>query len=401
MRTANNQGDLMEQKKKNLLFGIVILKTIVTNLFGAITTILILDIADSFGLSTSELGGLLSANYVASVLMPLIAGRLGDLFGKKRVLIVSVIIHIIGILITAWSPTALLYSIGVIIAGIGASAENSVITPSLADIYPEKATQYITLVHVAASVAGMIGPLLVNLLHVHLGLGWREQKLLSLIVLLLPSISLFFVKLDSQKTGKTAHGFREVARLLSDPVLLWGAVTLMLYCATDNTYTNFLSLFYQERFGAIGAGVLALTLHNTMYVIARFAVSFLKKGRQWIGFCSLGLSAVFLFFMATANSSTAALIFGALYSFCFAPVYSFIVSDAAISFPGNSATATSFMFSSGSLGCMLITLFAPRVAGAHGTNSLFLILAATSLAAMLVYKIYAAYTRKKRAQLSR
>lgn len=34
----------MEQKKKNLLFGIVILKTIVTNLFGAITTILILDI---------------------------------------------------------------------------------------------------------------------------------------------------------------------------------------------------------------------------------------------------------------------------------------------------------------------------------------------------------------------
>lgn len=105
--------------------------------------------------------------------------------------------------------------------------------------------------------------------------------------------------------------------------------------------------------------------------------------------------------MATANSSTAALIFGALYSFCFAPVYSFIVSDAAISFPGNSATATSFMFSSGSLGCMLITLFAPRVAGAHGTNSLFLILAATSLAAMLVYKIYAAYTRKKRAQLSR
>ena len=61
------------REKNNPLFPLVILKTIVANLFGAITTILILDIADSFGLSTGELGGLLSANYVASVLMPLIA----------------------------------------------------------------------------------------------------------------------------------------------------------------------------------------------------------------------------------------------------------------------------------------------------------------------------------------
>lgn len=384
------------REKNNPLFPLVILKTIVANLFGAITTILILDIADSFGLSTGELGGLLSANYVASVLMPLIAGRLGDLFGKKRVLIVSVVISILGSLIIAWSPTALIYSLGVIIAGIGASAENSVITPSLADIYPEKAARYITLLQVATSVAGMIGPLLVNLLHARLGLGWREQKYLSLAIMLIPYISLFFIRLDQQQKGKTARGFREVARLLSDPSLLWGALTLMLYCATDNTFTNFLGIFYQERFGAVGAGVLALTLHNTMYVIARFLVSFIRKGRQWIGFCSLGLSAVFLFLMAAAKSATAALIFGALYSFCFAPVYPFVISDAAISFPGNSATATSFMFSGGSLGCMLITLFAPRVAGTYGTKLLFFILSATSLAAMLVYKIYAAHTRKKR-----
>ena len=88
----------------------------------------------------------------------------------------------------------------------------------------------------------------------------------------------------------------------------------MLSCATGNTFTNFLGIFYQERFGAVGAGVPALTLHHTMYVIARFLVSFIRKGRQWIGFCSLGLSAVFLFLTAAAKSATAALIFGALYS---------------------------------------------------------------------------------------
>ena len=52
------------REKNNPLFPLVLLKTMVANLFGAITTILILDIADSFGLSTGTLGGLLSANYV-------------------------------------------------------------------------------------------------------------------------------------------------------------------------------------------------------------------------------------------------------------------------------------------------------------------------------------------------
>ena len=118
----------MEKKKNNPLIHILLFRNIVGGLFGSLTHVLILSIAESFGLSTSELGGLLSANYVASIVMPLLAGRLGDLFGKKRVVIAAMIVSIMGSILVIVSPTAEIYVIGIIIGGLGGSAENSVLT---------------------------------------------------------------------------------------------------------------------------------------------------------------------------------------------------------------------------------------------------------------------------------
>ncbi len=387
------------KEKKNLLFPIVLMKGIIGGIFGSLQHVLILSIADSFGLSTGELGGLLGANYVASVVMPLIAGRLGDLFGKKRVVIASIIVSIIGSLVVIFSKTAMMYSVGIIIAGFGGNAESSVITPALADTYPKKATQYITLLQVSGSLSGIISPMIVSALNVRLGLGWREQKALALVTMLIPYISLFFIKLGTRGEGKTARGFKEVVKLLSEPSLVWGAFALLFYCATDNTYTNFLSIFYEQKFSSAEAGTIALTLNSAMYALIRFLVSFYKKDTKWLGVTSLGLSALSLVLLVTAKDATSAVIYGTCYSICFAPAYPFIISNAAVSNPGNSATATSLMFAASGLGCMLITLVSSKIAGNMGIDALYILLAVTSVISAVLYFVYADAIRKKKETL--
>ena len=387
----------MEKKKKNPLIQILLFRNIVGGLFGSLTHVLILSIAESFGLSTSELGGLLSANYVASIVMPLLAGRLGDLFGKKRVVIASMIVSIIGSILVIVSPTAEIYVIGIIIGGLGGSAENSVLTPAVADTYPEKAARYISWMQVFGSVSGIVSPLIVNYFNLTLGLGWRQIKLISLLILLIPYVTLFFIKIDARKEGKTARGLKEVLKLLSDPALVLGAVTMLFYCATDNTYSNFVSIYYQERFGSLTSGALALTLNSAMYAFSRFMMGLIKKNRKRIAAVSLLISAAAMLLLAFAKDETVALIFGTIYSLTFAPAYPLVISDAAVNYPGNSATATSLMFMAAGVGCMLITTPASLIAGTKGVGTLFIILSATSIVSMVLYMLYVnANNRKNR-----
>lgn len=377
------------------LFPIIFFRSIVGGLFGSLTHVMILSIAESFGLSTGELGGLLSANYVASIVMPFVAGRLGDLFGKKRVLVASIFVNLIGSAIIITAPTVEMYVLGTIIGGFGGNAENSILTPALADTYPDRATRYISWMQVFGSVSGIVSPLIISALNVRLNLDWRAIKLISVLVMLIPYISTLFIKLGSREEGKTARSFKEVMHLLSDPTLLIGALLMIVYCATDNTYANFVSIFYTENFGAVEAGALALTLNSAMYALARFLIGFMKKGHKTLGIISLAAAAVFLVLAATAPNPTMALIFCTLYSLSFAPVYPLVVSNAAVSYPGNSATATSLMFVGGGIGCFLITTPASKVVGNYGADTLFIVLAVTSVISMVLYWAYCNALKKK------
>lgn len=382
--------------KEQWLFPIVLIRTVINGLFGSLTNVLLLSIAEDFGLSTSELGGLLGANYVASIVMPLIAGRLGDLFGKKRVLVASIVISLAGGAMIVTAPTVGMYVAGTIIAGLGGQCENSVFTPAIADTYPEKATRYISLMQVFISIAGMVSPFIVEFCNIKLGLTWREIKLISLVTMCIPYLLTIFIKIKTRE-GQTARGFKEVKNLLTEPSLLLGAAVLIFYCATDNLYVSFLKVFLTEKFGAAVPSALALTLHSMMYVIARFAVGYVKKGQKIFGIVTIGLASVFMFLASVIEGQTATIFCCTMYSLFFAPAYPIIVSEAAVSYPGNSATATSLMFIGGGLGGMLMSTPASLIVGNLGAASLIKVLAGTSTAAMILYVLYSNSLAKKEA----
>ncbi|MBE5759591.1 MAG: MFS transporter [Clostridiales bacterium] len=69
--------------------------------------------AESFGLSMTELGTLLSCQFLASMITPLITGRLSDVIGKKKVLIGGIALFAIGCFVISLSKTAAVCKIGI------------------------------------------------------------------------------------------------------------------------------------------------------------------------------------------------------------------------------------------------------------------------------------------------
>jgi EmrB/QacA subfamily drug resistance transporter len=70
------------------------------------------EIQDSLGISTAAVAWTLTAYLVAASVMTAVIGRLGDMFGKKRVLVITLVAFGVGSVICAIAP-----SIGVLVAG--------------------------------------------------------------------------------------------------------------------------------------------------------------------------------------------------------------------------------------------------------------------------------------------
>ncbi len=376
------------KKSSKMVVPATLMRSFVMGFKSTITNVFIIDIAASFGLTTSELGGMVFANYISGFVVPFVAGRASDLLGKKRIIILSMIISILGAFMIALAPNVGIYIIGTIIMGVGNTASNSAMTPALADLYPEKAGRYISLSHVLISLATMIGPVLFTMLDVKLGITWRVSLSAIAILTSIPLVMVCLCDMPEKNTEKTARSVKDMLRLLKDPALLMGALALLFYCATDNVYTAFLSVFFDGKFAAKSYGAIALTLHGAMYAIARYLAGYVKKGTKLLGIVTLSISAFSLVMVTVMKEPVWAVIFCALYSLSFAPLYSIIIASTAVAYPGNSGTATSVMFLGGGCGGLVFSTPASLLVGSAGVDSLFYLMTFTCVVALGLFIIY-------------
>jgi MFS family permease len=381
--------------RKKMVLPAAMMRSFVMGFKGSITNLFILDIAMEFGRSMSELGGMIAANYIAGVIVPFIAGRVSDLIGKKKVIMISMIIAAAGALMIAFSKSVGVYIIGTIVLGIGNTASNGAITPALADMFPKKATRYISLLHVTISSATMVAPMTLLFLHDRLGVTWRYALIGIAVLTFIPFLMIAMSDIREPEGARPAHGIKEMLALLKDPVLLLGAISLLFYCATDNVYSAFLSIFYNGKFNSALFSSYALTLHGAMYALARFLAGYVKKNTKWLGLITLLISTFALIMVTVVKEPVQAVVFCALYSLSFAPLYSIVISTTALAYPGNSGTATSLMFLGGGLGGMIFSTPASILAGKVGVDWVFYLMASTCATALVLFLLYSRLLEKR------
>lgn len=79
------------------------------------------DIINEFGISFSDSSWILTAYLISGAVMTPIAGKLSDLYGRKKIILIIMLIYIIGVAIGAWSENFYVMLISRIVQGIGIS----------------------------------------------------------------------------------------------------------------------------------------------------------------------------------------------------------------------------------------------------------------------------------------
>jgi EmrB/QacA subfamily drug resistance transporter len=145
-----------------------------TFLDNTIVSVALADIQSSLSVSVTGLQWVVDGYMLTFAALMLTGGTLGDLFGRKKVMLTGVVIFCAGSVVAAVAPSTSILVAGRLVMGIGAAASEPGTLSLIRHIYPERAERARAL-GVWAAVSGLalaLGPVIGGVLAA--GTGWRS-----------------------------------------------------------------------------------------------------------------------------------------------------------------------------------------------------------------------------------
>lgn len=170
-----------------------------------------------------------SAYLVASTVLVPVYGKLGDAYGRKRVILVATVVFVLGSVLCALSQSGNALISFRAIQGAGAAGIVTTTFSSIADLFaPAERGRYTGVVAGLFGVASLVGPLMGGFLTDHFGWHW-----VFLINLPLGAIAIYAI---ATRVSSTAQGIRGQHSIdfLGMALLTLGVVPLLLATAFTN-----------------------------------------------------------------------------------------------------------------------------------------------------------------------
>ncbi|CAK9886599.1 MAG: Putative niacin/nicotinamide transporter NaiP [Candidatus Erwinia impunctatus] len=209
-----------------------------------------------WSLSSAELGLIGSASPIGVLIGALLAGYLGDRFGRKVVMCWALAIYCLMTLVAAMSPNFTVFLVARVLAGVGTGAESVIIAPFLSEFIPPKKRGWFIGALAGFFSFGFVGAALIGRFVVpEFDEGWRWAQVITalpIIMLLwwrrgLPESPRFLLSknrvkeaeqvvktLEQQVEKATGRALPPVAeqpslpvRENSEKITLWGALCIM------------------------------------------------------------------------------------------------------------------------------------------------------------------------------
>ncbi|MCI8598019.1 MAG: MFS transporter [Lachnospiraceae bacterium] len=323
----------------------------------------LLKIVETVGLSSHLSGVLVSGQYGAIVIMPLLVGHFADRKGRCRVLSASCLVFALGCAgMSVFQTFGSLFMCAFAI-GSGYSVCESVSSALLGEIHEEKAGKYMNLSQCFFSLGAMAGPQLLELGRSYL--GWNYQSLFLLCGIVGAVIGLGTLPEARRDTVHTV----QMSEQTSSPVrreILYLAVGFFVYTSLECGISYYLDGFVTTELQCPEHAANILSLFWMCMALGRLLCGLFYQYRKMILICSfLGAGCclgLLLFFPCLP-----------LGYFCFsliglslASVWPNLMSLGVESCPGYSAQAAGILSTGGGIGAVAAPVFLGMVMDGAG-----------------------------------
>ncbi len=352
-------------------------------------------IGKELGLTYSQIGLIMTCQYIAGAIANVPGGILVDTVGRKGALMALSLFWVgFPYLLMGFAHGYLMLLGCVVLVGIGNSLWHPSAIPTLARRFPERKGLVLSIHGMGGNVGDALAPLAVGALLAFL--TWREVVIINVIPGLVMSL-LLLVFLGALRIGPKASQeesvqslrdyFRGIPALFRNRSLVLLTISGAFRSMTQNALLTFLPIYLAYEMGFeifwVGAGMFALQA-------AGFAATPIaghlsdRMGRRSILMTSMLMSGVVLGFMALAGKSHAFIFFVAVLGFFLYAIRPVLQAWLLESTPRNmGGTSIGILFGAQSLGSSVAPLIAGIIADRYGLIATFWFLAGTIVIANL------------------
>ena len=314
-------------------------------------------IGEELGLSTTQMGNLVSAKYLAFITVPLALGGFADKYGKKIILVLFGLCFSLGAFAIIMSSGFLLVLAGVFLMGAGYAMCESVGTAALADMYGEEASRYINWSQSCFSIGALLSPVMGQFMGDVMGLNWRvfyHFLMYSYVLLALWATRMTFPKppkaeVDSVQQTTVANRMD----VSTKKKVIYLAVAMTLYAGMESGIAYFIGTHMTHVLGTESYNSLGLSLFWLLMIPSRYLVGIVKRSPRKMLILSYIGSAAFILMVVLMTSRNALLLGYAFMGFCFAPIWPLIMGEAGNLDPANSSRIAGTMTACCGLGGMV------------------------------------------------
>lgn len=350
------------------------------------------EVLDRFSLSMAAGGGIVSVQNLAGLAAILICGMFGDRWNKGAVMVLGIFLFAVSLIGIGWAGSYSAIIILFILLGLGSRGFDTLSNALISDLYGERRSLYLNLLHTFFGVGAFLGPMFV------LGIsrfGWSWEVTFAalglasavifpvflLIILRMPGGRLPENRVPAAESGAESTGRGILSLLRHRDIWVLGAV-MFLHMGTLGVLITWMPLFAAQT---VGSGrflsALSLSLAWLGIIISRSLVSRLS-GRlgeipmiRWGGFLS-----ALVFGAALVSGSPILITFGSLMTgIGIGFTIPFVMSVGCRRFPRDSAAVTSLMFVFGYLSVVVYPWMSGMLGDTLGLQSAMLPVPASQL----------------------
>lgn len=344
----------------------------------------LLRIVETEGFSTGLSGVLVSGQYGAIIIMPLLAGGFADRRGKRRVLAAACLFFALGAFGMSFFHAFGALMLSAFAIGTGYSVCESIGSALLAEAHGEKSGKYMNLSQCFFSLGAMVSPQILEL--GSRSLGWSYQSLFficaaeGLAACVLVPVCAGRDMPAAVSSGKEAQPIgREI---------LYLAAGLFVYASLEGGVSYYLDSFAATELMRPEHGANMLSLFWLFMLGGRVICGLLYRYRRVLLGISLFGTGSFLLLLSIFPSLPMGYVCFSLIGFCLASIWPNLMSLAVEGYEGSSAQAAGIISTGGGLGSVFSPLFLGILMEGAGLRIGFGALGILSLTGMLICRGY-------------